>query len=250
MTKPTAMIVGGSSGLGRALAEQFAKKGYSLALVSRDQEDLKVMKSSLETTYGHSVQIYPTDILAQTFDAESLVGSIRKDLGAINHAFLVAGGSFEGDEKVPTQDAFKNALKLNYESIALLANSVLSGQSKGECRSILFVSSIAAVAPRSANSSYSAAKKALENYAYSLRHHCFQANLPTLVQVIRMGYMESGFTRGKPLRFPIAKPKEVAEYVFKMKDCDYGIKVFPRFWFFILFVLSRLPWAVYKRLRF
>lgn len=246
----TAIIVGGSSGLGRALAELLAEKGYSLALVSRDQEDLEVMKTSLETTFGHRVYIYPADLLASDFDVDRLVERVQEDLGTIGYAFLVAGGSFEGDEKVPTQRAFKNALRLNYESMALIANALLSRQATNQCCSILFVSSIAAVAPRSLNSSYAAAKKALETYTSSLRHHCFQAQVPTNIQVIRLGYMESGFTRGKTLLFPIAAPSRVAKFIFEMKDRDYGIQIFPRFWILILFIISRLPWAVYKRLRF
>jgi short-subunit dehydrogenase len=247
---PTALIVGGSSGLGRALADLLAANGYSLALVSRDQEDLQVMQSSLQTTYGHRVFIYPTDLLDAGFSAEDVIEKVCGDLGSIDYAYLVAGGSFSGDEKVPSLSAFKNSLRLNFEAIGLFMNAVLSLRAKAACRSILVVSSIAAVAPRSQNSSYSAAKKALENYAMSLRHYCFQAQIPTHIQVIRLGYMESGFTRGKALLFPIAKPQAVAQFLFRLKDKDFGLRVFPSFWGVILFVLTKLPWAIYKRLRF
>lgn len=247
---PTALIVGGSSGLGRALAELFAENGYALALVSRDQEDLQAMQSSLQTTYGQRVFIYPTDLLDSDLSAEHVIEKVTRDLGSIDYAFLVAGGSFSGDEKVPSLSAFRNSLRLNFEAIGLFMNAILSLRAKAVCRSILVVSSIAAVAPRSQNSSYSAAKKALENYAMSLRHYCFQAQIPTNIQVIRLGYMESGFTRGKTLLFPIAKPQAVAQLIFKLKDRDFGLRVFPSFWGFILFVLTKLPWAIYKRLRF
>lgn len=248
MSSGTALIVGGSSGLGRALAECLAENGYSLALISRDQEDLFVMKASLETQYGRKVFVYPTDLLDPQLNAEQVVAQAFKDLGSLNYAYLIAGGSFDGDEKVPTTKAFKNSLRLNFESIALFANAVLNIEQP--CRSILMVSSIAAVAPRSVNSSYSAAKTALESYAQSLRHHCYQAKIPTRIQVVRMGYMESGFTRGKKLLFPIAPPRQVANFILKRKDQDFGIQVFPKFWVLILFIISQLPWAIYKRMRF
>jgi len=248
MNASTALVVGGSSGLGRALAEHLAGEGFSIALVSRDKEDLIAMKSSLETIYKKSIFIYPTDLLDPSLNADQIVERVAIDLGSIDYAFLVAGGSFAGDEKVPSTNAFKNTLRLNFESIGLFANALL--RLPQPSRSILMVSSIAAVAPRSLNSSYSAAKKALENYAMSLRHYCYQAQLPTKIQVVRMGYMESGFTRGKTLLFPVAAPKQVAKFLFGAKDKDYGIQVFPKFWILILFIITRLPWAIYKRLRF
>ncbi|HEY8270969.1 MAG TPA: SDR family NAD(P)-dependent oxidoreductase [Pseudobdellovibrionaceae bacterium] len=246
----TALIVGGSSGLGRALAELLAKKGFGLALVSRDKEDLQALQSSLQTVHGVRVFIYPTDLLDPALSAERVVEKVSEDLGSIDYAFLVAGGSFTGDEKVPSLSAFSHSLRLNFEAIGLFMNAILLLREKAVCRSILVISSIAAVAPRSQNSSYAAAKKALESYAISLRHYCFQAQIPTNIQVVRLGYMESGFTRGKTLLFPIAKPQAVAQFIFKLKDRDFGLRVFPSFWNLILFILTKLPWAVYKRLRF
>lgn len=248
MTNPTALVVGGSSGLGRALAELLAEQGFSLALVSRDREDLEVMKASLQTEHGARVSIYPTDLLDVQLNTDSLVQKINQDLGSIDFSYLVAGGSFQGDEGVPSKVAFENSMRLNFESIALFANSILRLEKPS--RALLFVSTIAAVAPRSLNLSYSASKKALENYALSLRHYCYQNRTPTRIQVLRMGYMESGFTRGKKLLFPVATPREVASFIFRMKDRDCGIQVYPRFWILILFVIIRLPWAIYKRLRF
>ncbi len=250
MKPPTALILGGSSGLGRALATLLASKGYGLALISRDQKDLQAMQSSLQTQHGSQVFIYAIDLLDSGLNIENIIAKVAEDLGSIEYAFLVAGGSFSGDEKVPSEAAFSMSLRLNFEAIGLFMNAILSLRAKTACRSILVVSSIAAVAPRSQNSSYSAAKKALENYAISLRHYCFQANIFTKIQVVRLGYMESGFTRGKTLLFPISKPEAVAKFLFKMKDRDYGLRVFPRFWGIILFVLTKLPWAIYKRLRF
>jgi short-subunit dehydrogenase len=247
---PTALIVGGSSGLGRALADLLAQNGYSLALVSRDQEDLQAMQSSLQTVHGIRVFIHATDLLDSDLNAELLIEKVTRELGSIDYAFLVAGGSFSGDEKIPSITAFSHSLRLNFEAIGLFMNALLSRRAQTACRSILVVSSIAAVAPRSQNSSYSAAKRALENYALSLRHYCFQAQIPTHIQVVRLGYMESGFTRGKSLLFPIAKLPAVAKFIFKLKDRDYGLRVFPSFWSLILLVLTKLPWAIYKRLRF
>ena len=43
-----ALITGASSGIGRDIAKILSKKGYDLALVSRDEEKLQNVKKELE----------------------------------------------------------------------------------------------------------------------------------------------------------------------------------------------------------
>ena len=57
MTK-TFIIVGASSGVGRALATEFASLGNNLILTSRDEEDLKVITSDLRMRYSKSLFTY------------------------------------------------------------------------------------------------------------------------------------------------------------------------------------------------
>ena len=50
------LIIGASSGLGRALADKFAKEKKNLIIVSRDDRDLTAMKSDLEIKYNINVE--------------------------------------------------------------------------------------------------------------------------------------------------------------------------------------------------
>ncbi|MBC8022879.1 MAG: SDR family NAD(P)-dependent oxidoreductase, partial [Burkholderiales bacterium] len=51
----TILIVGGSSGLGRALAERFARAGHTLALVSSDVRDTEALAADLRLRHGVTV---------------------------------------------------------------------------------------------------------------------------------------------------------------------------------------------------
>ena len=52
----TYLIIGASSGLGRALADKFAKEKKNLIIASRDDRDLIAIKSDLEIKYNIKVE--------------------------------------------------------------------------------------------------------------------------------------------------------------------------------------------------
>ena len=59
----TALITGTTSGIGKAFAEKFAKEGYNLILVSRDEQKLTEQAHILSSEYGIKVFEIPLDLL-------------------------------------------------------------------------------------------------------------------------------------------------------------------------------------------
>ena len=60
----TALITGGSSGIGLEYSREFASRGYQLALVSNRAEDLKAAKQSLNKEFGVPVHSLCADLAA------------------------------------------------------------------------------------------------------------------------------------------------------------------------------------------
>jgi len=58
------VITGGSSGLGKALAQRFVKKGAGVALVARDKQKLATAKAQLLASCGDDskVEIFNCDV--------------------------------------------------------------------------------------------------------------------------------------------------------------------------------------------
>jgi len=59
---PTALITGGTVGIGHSFATALAEKGYDLVLASRDEEGLNKVAEDFRTKYGISVEVIRTDL--------------------------------------------------------------------------------------------------------------------------------------------------------------------------------------------
>lgn len=63
MSKTYTLITGASSGIGKALAEEFAAHGKNLILVARSEDKLANMKANLLLDSDIDIKVFPIDLL-------------------------------------------------------------------------------------------------------------------------------------------------------------------------------------------
>ena len=61
-SNPYAVIAGGSKGIGYAIAEALARRGYNLVLIARHLDSLIATKKKLESTYPIHVEVLQMDL--------------------------------------------------------------------------------------------------------------------------------------------------------------------------------------------
>jgi len=154
------MIVGATSGIGRAAALLFAKEGASLVVIGRRTELLTSLCTEIEQA-GGSARLITADI-SKTREIESMVKEAKSILGKIDFAFNNAGtiGNFSPMLEQSEQD-WDNTINTNLKSVWLSIRE----QSKAMAESggaIVNTSSWLAKGGLVGSTSYSASKAGMD----------------------------------------------------------------------------------------
>ena len=143
MGKDTVLITGASSGIGEALAANFAQGGYDLVLVARSENKLQALASQLERDTGAGVKVEPVD-LSRRGAAKRLASSmseqgIEVDI-LVNSAGVLEHGRFN---EIPGT-AQQAMIELNISGLTNMLGQFLPPMVKRGKGRILNVASIAA----------------------------------------------------------------------------------------------------------
>jgi short-subunit dehydrogenase len=241
----TAIVIGASSGLGRALSVELARAGFPLLLVASDPRDLEAMASDLQLRFGVAVTSRAID-LAATANPGAALATALADLPPASALLLPVGLSRHDDDGTLGATAIGQLLAINLHAPIAIAQSVLPAllESRGV---IVGFGSIAAVRGRHKNIVYAAAKRGLESFFESLRHR--HAPTALRVQFHRLGFLRSNLTFGMRLPLPMAEPDVVARTVVaRLQQASFD-RYEPRWWALVGIALRALPWFLFRRLR-
>lgn len=172
--RPLALVTGASSGIGRALARQFAQHGFDLIVASR--RDLGQSRSELEAL-GASVEHVEVDLAAPE-GVDELWGRVQAcgtplEAAALN-AGRGAGGAFATDTALADE---LEIIDLNVRSTVHLAKHVVKDMVARDSGRILFTSSIASTMPGSYQAVYNASKSFVQSFALALRDELKDTNV-------------------------------------------------------------------------
>jgi len=210
-TSKYALVTGASSGIGWHLAEELAKKDYSIAAVSNQPERLDELKSKLEKEYGISVLTFNIDLSRE--DAALKVFNFYNEKNLKIEVLINNAGTFIFGEAVRADYAgIKELIFLNTVTPVLLCR--LFGEQMINYRKgfILNVSSITAVMSYPGISLYGPAKRFLRSYTRALRTEMklYGVNVTCLIPgATDTGLYDTGKYRLRLLKLGIMKKPDV-----------------------------------------
>ena len=184
----TAIITGGSRGIGLAIARAFVDAGASVALAARGQVELEEAASAIAATGGRAVAI-PTDVTDEA-QVQGLVERTVRELGTVDIMVNNAGAAPFIAPFVETRpDGFDKYFGVNFTSAVLCTRAVapiLLAKREG-C--VLNVASISGLIATPGESYYGSAKAALIQFTRTIAHEWASANIR--VNAIAPGWVDT-----------------------------------------------------------
>ena len=231
-------VTGASSGIGRAVAEKFAKEGWKVAVSARREEILNEMSKN------ENIFSFPLDVT--NFDnCKSTINKILEQFGSIDICFLCSGTYDPKKEQEINIEQNKFVMDVNYFGTLNCVKSVEDHFKKEKKGHISIVSSIAGYRGLPNSSGYGPSKAALTNFAESIYFDFKKHNVK--VSVVSPGFIKTPLTDKNEFPMPFLKtPEYAAEKIFKglVKSSSFEIH-FPKGLTLTLKFLRILPYRLY-----
>jgi short-subunit dehydrogenase len=241
----TAIVIGASSGLGRALAEELARSHYALLLVASDRRDLDALGASLNLAHGIAVRALALD-LAREADPGARIAAALDGMPGVSALLLPLGYSRDDDDLLLDAAGIGQLLAINLHAPLAIVHALLPSLVEAHGTIVLF-GSVAATRGRGRNVVYAGAKRALVSLYESLRQRYRAREL--CVQMYELGFMKTNLTHGVRLPLPAVDADSVARVVVRRLGRRSSRRYLPRWWAPIATTVRWLPWSVYRRLK-
>jgi NAD(P)-dependent dehydrogenase (short-subunit alcohol dehydrogenase family) len=198
-------ITGASSGIGEALAAEFARRGYELAIAARRADRLEVQAATLRGLGAARVLPVALDVT----DYDHIAGALKRaadEFGRIDIVVVNAGVGYWLPAGKGEFDLVKRTLDTDLTgAIATIEQALplLRAQGGGQ---IVAITSIAGARGMPCMGAYSAAKAGLHRYVQALR--CELRHEPIKVTELAPGYIDTDMNRGaasRPFVIPVEK---------------------------------------------
>lgn len=166
-----AIVTGGSSGIGKAIAKQLVSEGASVSIIARSPERLRAAQLEIEQARAREEQRVLT-VAADVSDrtaAEQAIRSAIEQLGSPSVLITSAGIAYPGYFQEIPIETFEQTMAVNYFGTLYCIRAVLPAMQKKKKGEICMISSGAGLVGLYGYSAYGPSKFAVRGLAESLR---------------------------------------------------------------------------------
>ena len=171
-------ITGASSGIGKALAIEYAKTGCKLLLSARNTEQLEAVKATCKG--AEEIKILPLDLLKIDESIEK-AKEVLATIGPIHTLINNAGISQRALVKDTSLDVDRRIMEINFFAVSALTKLVLPKMIEQKEGQFIAMSSLVGKFGSPLRSAYSASKHALHGYYEALRAETYEDGIRVLI---------------------------------------------------------------------
>lgn len=189
MRHEVALITGSSRGIGRAIAAEFARAGYAIAINCR-QSEMELISFAEELKNRYHVPCLPLtgDVSDESFVAEAFT-RIEQQLGAVTILVNNAGISHIGLLSDMSLETWERVIKTNLTSVFCCCRRAIPNMVRHKYGKIINTSSVWGIAGASCEVAYSASKGGVNAFTKALAKELAPSNIS--VNAIACGVIDT-----------------------------------------------------------
>ena len=189
----TAIVTGGSRGIGNAIVAEFLREGATVHSLSRKAPENQAELDALAAAAGGAVRWRAADVTDED-DFGKALEAVFSEAGAVHVLVNNAGITRDGLVfRMPTAD-WDAVLRANLTSAFFACRVVARAMVKQRAGSIVNISSVSGIMGNAGQTNYAASKAGLIGFSKSLAREV--ATRGVRVNVIAPGFIETDMTRG------------------------------------------------------
>ena len=215
----TALITGGSTGIGAAIVEEFAALGADVIFVARNEKNIKALVSSVKKT-GYNVNGFVADLSTRE-GCMQLVEKLNSELDVLDILVHNVGTNVRKKIHDYTDEEYDTLFNTNLHSSVTLSKELFHMLKKSEQANIVSVSSVAGLTSIRTGVAYGMTKAAMNQFTKNLAVEWAQYNIrvnavapwyiqtPLVEKVLNDKEYYSSVMERTPMK-KIGKPEDVA----------------------------------------
>lgn len=239
----TVLILGATSEVALALADQLAAKSINLILAARQVEKLNPVKADLTIRFGVTVAVAEFDAANTNSHAE-----FYKQLNPKPDAAICVFGFLGDHDKAKVDwDECATILTANYVGAVSVLNVIANDFENRKTGVIAGISSVAGERGRQSNYFYGSAKAGFTAYLSGLRNRLVKSSVH--VVTVKPGFIKTKMIAG--INTPgllTAKPEQVASSIIKAMVAKRNVIYVLPTWRWIMLVIRCIPEFIFKKL--
>ena len=191
----SAVVTGGSRGIGKAIAEVLAQRGAKVLVASRNLGEAEATAAELAAASGSTVIASEVDV-SQFESAKALIDSAVADFGRVDILVNNAGTTRDNLIMRMGEDDWDVVLNTNLKGVFNCSKAIVRQMLKQRSGRIINISSVAGLAGNAGQTNYSAAKAGIIGFSKALAREV--ASRGITVNVVAPGFVPTALTNDLP----------------------------------------------------
>ena len=194
LTGQVAVVTGGTRGIGKAIAEELAKKGVQVIVCGRNPETAQQTAAALSSfgvkTLGVRLDVSNSEEVEKTFE------DIRKEFQKIDILVNNAGITKDGLLIRMKEEAWDAVIDINLKGVFLCSKAVIPDMAKRRYGRIINITSVAGFMGNPGQANYSASKAGIMGFTKTVARE--YAGRGITVNAVAPGFIETAMTEVLP----------------------------------------------------